>query len=162
MESISKTPIEHRVIAICEPTLRTFGFGLVDVDCRLGRRSLLRLFIEPILPVQPGGGTSIEDCVRVNSLIGPLLERENPFPGSYDLEVSSPGIERRLRLRPDFEKAIGSKVQLTFCSTDKSTRITGSLVRLNGDDLVMSTESGQIQVPISQVSRAIKKRAEGD
>ena len=67
------------------------GFELADMDAHFGRRGLLRLFIDR------EGGVTLDDCERVSEQIGALLDVEDPLPGSYVLEVSSPGFDRRLR-----------------------------------------------------------------
>ena len=86
--------IEDEVKRIVLDTLRVFepeGIHLFGVELKGSGKTLLRVFID-----KPGGVT-IDDCVRVSKELSTRLDVEDPIPGSYTLEVSSPGIERKRR-----------------------------------------------------------------
>ena len=119
MPSIAKSRLEMKVLELCDTHLGPRGFRAVDVDCHVAGKSIVRIFIErlrlqaeaelssaepetAVSPKRPQ--TSIEDCAEVSRLIGPVLDTVEFIPGPYDLEVSSPGVERRLRLVSDFER----------------------------------------------------------
>src|SRR4051794_16535757 len=96
LESISKTPLELRILSLSENVLEPQGFRVVDVDCRVGHRSLLRIFIERAGSQNP----TLDDCASASRLLSAQLDTdEEILPGAYDLEVSSPGLDRRLRLK---------------------------------------------------------------
>ena len=82
---------KERLLGFLEPAVEAMGFELADVDVHLGRRGVLRLYIDR------EGGVTLDDCQRVSEQVGALLDVEDPLPGSYNLEVSSPGFDRRLR-----------------------------------------------------------------
>jgi ribosome maturation factor RimP len=84
-------PGKQELIELLEAPLKALGFELVDLDIRLGRNGLLRLYID-----KPDG-VMLADCEFVSHQIGAFLDVEDPLPGSYTLEVSSPGLDRRLR-----------------------------------------------------------------
>ena len=110
--SIYKTELELALIEFCEGHIAPLGFRVVDLDCRVSGKSLLRLFVEEKKGEKQ---ISIEDCVRLSRLLEPLLEQNQFFSGAYELEVSSPGLDRRLRLLSDFTAFLGKEVKLEFC-----------------------------------------------
>src|SRR2546428_4446421 len=89
-----------------EPVLRSHGLDLVDADWRReGRRYVLRLFVD-----RPGG-TSIDDCERLSREAGDVLDVSGLITDGYDLEVSSPGLDRILRREREFHWARGKVVR---------------------------------------------------
>jgi ribosome maturation factor RimP len=99
----------ERVRAIAERVAQTSGLELVEIEFRGGGKSrMLRLFID-----KPGGVTH-EDCANFSREVGTILDVEDAVPGgSYLLEVSSPGLDRKLFRPSDFERFAGSRVKLT-------------------------------------------------
>jgi ribosome maturation factor RimP len=100
--------IEH-VRAIVERVAASAALEVVDVEFRGGGKSrMLRVFID-----KPGGVTH-EDCANLSREVGTILDVEDAVPGgSYLLEVSSPGLDRRLVRPADYERFAGNKVRLT-------------------------------------------------
>ena len=96
-------------------------------------------------------GTSLDQCVEATKLISPLLDVTPPVQGEYRLEVSSPGIERKLTSLDHFRFSVGEKVKLT--RTDK-TKLRGTLEAVDGDDIVLATEEGKVTVPFADVVKA--------
>src|SRR5688572_19785348 len=92
---------------ILEPVVEREGFDLVAVEV-LGStgRALLRVSID-----KPGGIT-VDHCARMSRAISPVLDVEDPFPGAYELEVSSPGMERPIQRPQDFERFVGFKAKI--------------------------------------------------
>ena len=105
----------------------------MDVDCKVGPHSLLRLFIE-----RQEGQVSLEDCTVVSELLSPLLE-EGIINGPFDLEVSSPGLDARLRLPSDFEKAVGGEVKLALVNKVEGfgANVRGDLLAVEEDGVVV-------------------------
>src|SRR5206468_11277039 len=88
------------------PVLRDHGLELVDIEWRpLRPRGILRLFVDKT------GGVGIGDCERLSREIGDLLDAEGVMDQAYDLEVSSPGLDRVLRKDREFEWALGKPVR---------------------------------------------------
>src|SRR4029077_7298435 len=85
--TMGQTVDKDRLIELIEPPLAALGFELADLDAHLGRRGLLRIFIDR------EQGVTLEDCERVSEQLGAWLDVEDPLPGSYVLEVSSPGFD---------------------------------------------------------------------
>ena len=135
------------------------GFRTVDVDCKLAGRSLVRIFIERQL-TEPGlqekTGVSLDDCAEASRLIGPLLETEECLPGAFDLEVSSPGLDRRLRLRSDFEQFVGQEVKLKLAESipGMGANPACSLTGVEKEFILVSSQGKEVSVPFSKIKRA--------
>jgi len=99
---------EERVRAIAERVAATSGLEVVEIELRGGGKSrMLRVFLD-----KPGGVTH-EDCAQFSREFGTILDVEDVVPGgSYVLEVSSPGLDRKLTRAADYERFTGSKVKL--------------------------------------------------
>lgn len=145
MDSILKTVDEQELLQVCEKQLTSLGFRAVDVDVRVAGRSLVRVFIDRLPPggqVESGSrSVSIDDCARISRELEPWLDHWQTVSGSYDLEVSSPGVERRLRLRADFEAVVGRPLRLSVLDDQGNKAknpVCGKLLRIDGDVLVLS------------------------
>ena len=102
---------QDELAALLEPTVEGLGFELADLDVRLGgRNGLVRVFID-----KPDG-ISLEDCEAVSLAVSALLDVEDPVPGHYDLEVSSPGLNRKLTKPQHFERFRGEEVKVESVS----------------------------------------------
>jgi ribosome maturation factor RimP len=98
----------ERVREIAERVASSSGLELVDVEFRGGGKSrMLRITID-----KPGGVTH-EDCANVSREVGTILDIEDAVPGSYLLEVTSPGLDRKLSRPVEFERVVGSLIRLT-------------------------------------------------
>jgi len=98
--------LDH-IVSLVTPVVESLGLELAEaVIVGQGRRSHLRRFIDR------EGGVSLADCEAVSRQVGYLLDVEDPFPGSYTLEVSSPGLDRALRRIGDFVRFAGKKVKI--------------------------------------------------
>src|SRR5690348_18018364 len=100
--------LEH-VREIAERVAAAHGLELVKAELRGGGKArMLRLYID-----KPGG-VSHEDCANVSREVGTILDVEDAVPGgSYVLEVSSPGLDRKLSRAVDFERFVGNRIKLT-------------------------------------------------
>ncbi|MEA1916807.1 MAG: ribosome maturation factor RimP [Campylobacterota bacterium] len=97
------------------------------------------------------GGVSMDECVEVTKLISPLLDVTPPLKGEYRLEVSSPGIERKLKTLDHFKNSINEKVSIV--NIDKS-KVRGKLLAVNGDTLSIQNEDEKIEVSFKDISKA--------
>jgi ribosome maturation factor RimP len=107
MTAIGQEPIADQARRVLEPVLERDGFELVDVEwLRQAGRWTLRLFVD-----KPGG-VGIDDCQAVSRTVEPILDVEELIEPAYDLEVSSPGLDRPLRKPQDFENHAGRRIHL--------------------------------------------------
>lgn len=143
-QSARNPELEAIASAACEAE------GLSLVDARLQREpegAVLRVLIE-----RPGAdpaikgqvGVSLEDCTGVSRRLSAALdEKEDLIEGTYRLEVSSPGIERPLVKKADYERFAGREVRMTIRATPEQRRkFTGILVGLDGDHVVLRDSAG--------------------
>ncbi len=148
-----KKNIAQTVEEIAEPIVKEAGCELVDVEfVKEGSNWFLRVYID-----KPAG-VSLEDCEKVSRPLNKMLDELNPISQAFYLEVSSPGVERPLKKPRDFEKAIGSQVEIKlYTAIDNTKRFEGELISYDGDKLIISTESGnRHEFKIEQIAKAKK------
>ncbi|TKT74922.1 ribosome maturation factor RimP [Aquamicrobium sp. LC103] len=153
---IRETGIDARIALIVEPVLRDIGFRLVRV--RLSGQNGLTL---QIMTERNDGTMTVEDCEEVSRALSPVLDVEDPIEKAYHLEVSSPGIDRPLVRKSDFEAAKGHLVKLetAIMVTDKK-RFRGKIVDADGEGFVLERdkmgygEEPTVRIPFDAVAEA--------
>lgn len=144
--------------------LAELGFELVELE-RAGnaRRPVLRLRIDhaPVAGVAEERGVTLEDCARVSRALEARLEADSRFPATYVLEVSSPGVERPLVRRADFDRFVGREIALhgRRALAERAKTLKGELVGVReaegGEVVVLRLEGGEeLQIPRAEVTRA--------
>ena len=114
---------ERRLYELIEPTVLALGFELVGVQWRdVNSRALVRVYIDR------DEGVTVDDCARVSHRVTGLLDVTDPVPGRYDLEISSPGVDRPLFVERDFVRFAGAGLKVTLRSPFAGSRqLTGTL-----------------------------------
>lgn len=113
------------------------------------RRALVRFFIDA------PAGITVDDCARVSREIGDLIEAEEKVPGSYVLEVSSPGATRPLKRERDYRLFVGRNVKVMLrAPVDGHSEIVGTLAAFEEGLAHVETKDGRVVFPVSAVSRA--------
>jgi len=133
--------IAEAVRALVEPTASELGLILWDVEfVKEGARRILRVTIDS------DEGVTIEDCERMHRAIDPLLDEADPIDTAYDLEVSSPGIERELRTDAHIDASLGETVELRlFAPVDGKKSFCGILEGRDESGAVLLTVEGELQ-----------------
>jgi ribosome maturation factor RimP len=152
----AKTDLIAQITAIVERAGSREGIEPVEVQfLGSGRNRLLRIYIDK------EGGVTHTDCERVSQYVGTVLDVEDVIPGgAYTLEVSSPGVERKLTKPRDFERFIGQKVKLVLrepLEEPAGRQLYWEGVLAAFRDSVLTLEPGQgqaVQIPLDKVSRA--------
>ena len=135
-----------RIEEVIEPVLRSYGLELVELEWHARRpRSVLRVFVD-----KPGG-VAIGDCERVSREVGDLIDVEGLIEEAYDLEVSSPGLDRLLRTDREFRWAVGKRVRL-WQAGGLETR--GRLADVEADRLVVERDGERVELPRGSVTKA--------
>ena len=144
------TELLRRIEDIVAPTIVGMGYELVRVAMSKG--GTLQIMIEPA----DGRAMDIEACAVLSRALSAVLDVEDPMPGSYTLEVSSPGIDRPLTRPKDFARWAGHIARLeTAEPVEGRRRFKGTLLGLEGDLVKLRLEDGkETQVPLSAVSKA--------
>jgi len=133
------------------PAVQAMGYELVGVEYRSGSPggSLLRVYIDN------AQGITVDDCQAVSYQVSGILDVEDPIPGHYTLEVSSPGLDRLLFKRDDYERFTGSLVKLRLAFPLEGRRkYQGRLQGLDGDNVVIDQDGDQISLPFDQIEQA--------
>lgn len=127
------------------------GCLLYDLEFHEGPGRVLRVYID-----KDSGGVGIDDCANVSRGLNLRLDVEDVIPGgAYELEVSSPGLDRKLTQPWHFEKAIGKTVQLKYRTEDGSTRsYEGRLVSADGKTLAFENSKGPFSLDLANVQKA--------
>jgi ribosome maturation factor RimP len=144
-------PVEERVIALIEPTAAGLGYRIVRVRLSGNRRKRLQIMGERVSDGQMG----IDDCGRLSRALGPVFDLDDPVDGEYDLEISSPGIDRPLMRIEDFERFVGfdAKVE-TAVPVNNQRRWKGAIAAVNGDEITLTTDQGEAKLKFSALSDA--------
>ena len=135
---------------LLEPSVERLGYELVDLEVRLGGKGgLVRLYID-----KPDG-IDLEDCEKVSLAVSALLDVEDPVPGNYNLEVSSPGLDRKLTKVEHFQRFAGEavKVQMRF-PIEGRRRFRGTLVSSDEENIVVEVDGESFSLPLKTIDTA--------
>lgn len=152
MSNGNKGALVQRITEIAERVGRAEGLEIVELELLGGGASrLLRIYIDK------QGGVTHADCELTSQKVGALLDEEDVVPGGgYTLEVSSPGVERKLTKPADFERFSGQKAKLVLSeAVDDQKHLVGTLRGMEGSVVRIESSDGRlIQVPLANVRKA--------
>lgn len=135
--------------ALLAPVIEAMGYEFWGLDYVQGRGAVLRIFIDA------EDGITVDDCAAVSHQVSGVLDVEDPIPGEYNLEVSSPGMERPLYTLEQFAMYVGDQVQMRLLApVAGKRRVKGLLDAVEGEELVVKVGEEVLRVPFSQVDRA--------
>ena len=153
---IVDTGLAARVAAIAEPVLENLGLRLVRVRVSASEGCTVQIMAE-----RPDGSMTIEDCEIASRALSPVLDVADPVERAYRLELSSPGIDRPLVRRSDFERYAGQELKVEMnVAIDGRRRFRGTLLGAQGDtahirrDDTPSGEPAEILLPIVDMAEA--------
>lgn len=152
---ITDSGVAARVAHIVEPVLADLGYRLVRV-----RVSGLSGCTVQIMAERPDGTMPIEDCEAASRALSPVLDVADPLDRSYRLEISSPGIDRPLVRRSDFERHIGQEIKLEMAvAVDGRRRFRGLVTGVDGHSARLHIEGAageqrEVSLPIEQMIEA--------
>jgi ribosome maturation factor RimP len=126
------------------------GFDLIEIEHFPNpKHGVLRLYIDK------EGGVNVDDCSTVSRQISALIDVEDPVSGQYNLEISSPGVDRPLRRLVDFQRFTGSLVKLkTVMPLEGQRNFKGRLLEASEETLVIETDDEEISLPMSTIDKA--------
>jgi ribosome maturation factor RimP len=141
----------ERVWQIVEPPVAENGMEIVDIDYRReGRGSVLRFYLD-----RAEGGVTIDELTAMSRRIGHLIEAHDVVPGRYLLEVSSPGINRRLRQPGHFRRYIGKRVRVRVLErSDGKREFVGWLNAVEDGGIVIGAAIGDLFIPFDNIAQA--------
>jgi len=133
-----------------EAAVQGLGYELVGIEYHpQGRRSLLRVYIDT------PDGVNVDDCERASRQISSALDVDDPIPGQYMLEVSSPGLDRPLFTAEHFQRFSGNRVKLRVSPPlDGRRNFSGVLVGMRNDAVVVVQDDVEVEVPLQHIEQA--------
>lgn len=144
------TEASVQIKELIESAVEGLGFELVRVTYGGGRKPTLQIMAE-----RPDGTMSVDDCARLSREVSLILDVEDPLPGEYLLEVSSPGVDRPLTRPKDFERWVGFETKVELANQiEGRRRFKGRMTSFDGQEIVIETDEGTVKLPYSDVSKA--------
>jgi ribosome maturation factor RimP len=142
--------MHDRLIALFEPILAEAGYELIEVEFVAGQGgATLRIYIDG------PDGVDVDDCAAASHLLSDLLDVEDPIPGAYSLEVSSPGLDRILRKPEHFARFVDNRVKVELAvPREGRKRYTGMLRRVNGESIELDVDNFSVSIRLAEISRA--------
>jgi ribosome maturation factor RimP len=150
MESMT---IQQRLWALVEPIAAAAGLETVDIELtKEGGGTVLRIYLDRR---GGGGGIDLNTLARISGQLSDELHVHDPLPGPYTLEVSSPGINRRLRVPEHFRRYIGERIRVR-CSVPVEGRrnFVGTLRAVTGEGVVVVQDERECFVPFQAIAQA--------
>ena len=137
--------LEQIAIRACE--LR--GVSLYDLEVKTAAKGLIVLVY-----VTTPNGVTVGNCQKVSKLIADVLEVEDLLEEKYFLEVSSPGIERDLKLKKHYDSAIGELAKITYNNGEENCTVIGKILEILPDVVKLEVESEEIEISFSSIKKA--------
>ncbi len=135
---------------LIQPVVEALGCELWGIErLSMGRHSTLKIFIDS------PKGIDVDDCARVSQQVSSLLDVEDPFGSKYTLEVSSPGLDRRLFSLAQYEAYVGEQLSLRLKRPFEGKRkFVGQLKGVEGDEVVIIKDDEEILFPYEEIEKA--------
>ena len=143
--------LTEQIEALVVPSIEALGFLVVQVKLMDTHKSrMLQVMAE-----RPDGSMSVEDCSTISKQLSALLDVEDIITGEYRLEVSSPGIDRPLVKRSDYEKYAGHSAKIeTVLPIKGRKRFTGVIQSVDGDEITLKVDNADVLIPLADVQAA--------
>ena len=142
--------MDKKLAELLNPILEDLGFEMVRVRLSNGNPSTLQIMADRL-----DGQIGVDELAEINTSVGTILDVEDPIPENYTLEISSPGIDRPLTRKKDFDSFQGfeAKVETTEL-IDGRRRFRGILAGVNNDEVLINLEEGTIGLKFTWLSDA--------
>ncbi len=139
-----------KIVELIEPVVSAMGYELWGVEhLSQGRYSLLRIYIDK------ADGITLSDCEQVSRQVTGVLDVEDPIQGAYNLEVSSPGLDRPLFTLPQFARYIDNDAKLTLSvKLDGRRKLSGKITGTGENLVLMEVEGKEYKVPAESIDNA--------
>lgn len=143
--------LAKRIETMIAAPLDDMGFDIVRVRLSGSTNRILQIMAER----RDEGAMTVEDCARISRAVSAILDVEDPVPGRYTLEVSSPGVDRPLTRLRDFERFAGFEAKLeTTRLVDGRRRFRGRIAGVDGDRVRIDMDGQAVQLPFTDIERA--------
>ncbi|MDO6476422.1 ribosome maturation factor RimP [Alteromonas sp. 1_MG-2023] len=142
--------LEDKLTEMLEPGVEALGYELVGVEfVRAGKHSILRVFIDH------ENGVTVDDCAEVSYQASAILDVEDPITTEYNLEVSSPGMDRPLFKARHYEQAVGEVIQVRLTvPMDNRRNFKGKLLSCENGMINIEVDGQQFQLAVANIEKA--------
>lgn len=142
--------LEKKLESLLKPTIESMGFELWAVEYMpAGRHSTLRLFVDK------ESGITVDDCADVSRQVSAVLDVEDPIDAAYNLEVSSPGLDRPLIKKEHFERYQGKTVRLrTAAAILGRKKFKGPMTQVSDEGIVVEVDGELYEIPFDLIDKA--------
>ncbi len=143
-------PMRDELIRLLQPTVEALGYELVEIEyAHVGDGGLVRVYIDA------PNGVGLEDCERVSHAVSDTLDAQDPIPGHYRLEVSSPGLDRVLRTPEHFARFVGNRVKVQLAlPIEGRRRFTGALLAAGDEGVTLEVDGSRVLLAYQQIQKA--------
>ncbi|MBQ2932902.1 MAG: ribosome maturation factor RimP [Clostridia bacterium] len=141
--------LELKILDLAKPIAEENDCYIYDLEyLKEGKSRTLRIFAD-----KEGGGISLDECEAISRKLSEELDKKDPIPENYMLEVSSPGIERRLRNPEHFSRYIGETIDIGLYKAENGSKtLSGKLVSFEDGKITLETESGNVSIMQSETT----------
>jgi ribosome maturation factor RimP len=141
---------ENRITRLIQPLVEDLGYEFVGLEHSSNpKNSLLRVYIDHV------EGIDLDDCSKVSRELAALLDVEDPIPGHYNLEISSPGLDRPLFTPEQFEQFAGEEAKVTLFSPEQGRRkFRGSILSVQGETVRLNVDGVEVALNIGNIAKA--------
>lgn len=166
--------MDDRIWSLVEPVVSGLGYELWGIEVQgYSHKATVRVYIDTLkveedkadiastdiestnIESMETAGINVEDCAKVSRQLSSLFDVEDPFEAGYTLEVSSPGLDRRLFTKNQFLLYVGAKVKVRLKSPfEGRKRFTGLLCGMEGEDVVIRSGDEEMLFPFAEIDRA--------
>ncbi len=147
---VTLATLEQRLNQMLEAPILALGFELWGIEfVRAGKHSTLRVYIDH------QDGITVENCAEVSHQVSSILDVEDPITTEYNLEVSSPGMDRILFKPEQYARYIGEQLNLTLrIAVNNRRKFKGVISRVDGDNLLLSVDGNEETVAFANIQQA--------
>ena len=144
------TSIRDQLYRVITPVVEGLGYELVGIEyLPQGKHSLLRVYVDQ------ADGITLDDCEKVSRQVSAVMDVEDPLSGHYNLEISSPGLERPLFVEEHYQRFVGNQVFIRMSiPLDGRRRFEGRLLGVEDGEVMLEIEEEQFRLPLTQVEKA--------
>lgn len=147
---ITKTLLESRILLIAKPIIQDMGFEVIRIRLIDGKSKLIQIMID-----SPKMNITVDDCANISNELSAAIDVEDPYEDAFNLEISSPGIDRPLTRLCDFDQWSGYEAKLeTTTAIEGQKRFKGILSGTDGDEVLIKLDIGTIGLKFDWLSDA--------
>jgi len=142
----------HPLQSMLEPVINEMGFDVVRILTIGNVNPTLQIMIER----KDRENIVVDDCAAVSRAVSALLDEKDPIAGEYNLEVSSPGLDRPLTTLENFERFAGFEAKIeTDCEVEKRKRFKGRIIRVDDDaNIIFAMDDKEYAIPYDAIAKA--------